>query len=86
MNRERAGQTPCDEVIAQLWAYLDGELTDETMAEMREHLDLCSCCFPQFDFQKAFLSLLKRNAAQPVPPDVRRELFRRLLEEERAGP
>lgn len=75
------GQMPCDEVLARLWAYIDGELTEETTAELREHLELCECCFPQYDFQQAFLALLRRHCREPMPAVARRAVFERLLRE-----
>ena len=34
--------TDCREVLDKVYAYLDGELTRATCAEIREHLDECS--------------------------------------------
>ena len=32
----------CDDVLAQVFLYLDGEMTDDRHARIREHLDDCS--------------------------------------------
>ncbi len=50
----------CDAVMRQLWDYLDGELTEERMAAIREHLALCARCYPQFEFERTFLETLAR--------------------------
>lgn len=71
----------CHDVIAQLWEYIDDELTPERMQRIRDHLDVCSRCFPQYDFQRAFVTMLKRREWQPVPPDLRRRVFERILAE-----
>lgn len=73
---------PCDHVIAQLWEYIDGELTAENATRVRAHLDICSRCFPQYDFQRAFKEFLQQSAQQPMPPGVRRRVFEAILAEE----
>ncbi len=50
----------CDAVMRQLWDFLDGELTDERMGSIREHLALCARCYPQFEFERTFLETLAR--------------------------
>ncbi|MGQ0562720.1 MAG: zf-HC2 domain-containing protein [Gemmatimonadota bacterium] len=75
--------TQCHKVIAQLWAYIDGELTPERMDEIRAHLEMCHRCYPQYDFQRAFLAFIARVGDQPLPRQLRRRVFERLLAEER---
>ena len=50
----------CDAVMRQLWDYLDGELTAERMEAIRAHLALCARCYPQYEFERAFLETLAR--------------------------
>jgi anti-sigma factor (TIGR02949 family) len=76
-----AEMLPCDQVIARLWEYVDGELTEARAEEVRAHLEVCSRCFPQYDFQRAYRVFLRRCAEQPVPPELRQRVFRTLLEE-----
>lgn len=73
---------PCERVLPRLWEYIDGELTPERREEIRAHLEVCSRCFPQYDFRRAFRTFLRRQATQPVPTNLRRRIFERLLEEE----
>ena len=52
------GMTPmldCEQVMRQLWDYLDEELTDERMGAIRAHLELCRRCYPQYEFERSFL-------------------------------
>lgn len=76
-----AAMLPCDQVVAKLWEYIDGELTDLRAAEIQKHLEICARCFPQYDFQRAFLALLARHNRQPMPPELRHRVFERLLAE-----
>jgi anti-sigma factor (TIGR02949 family) len=48
----------CDTVMRQLWDFLDGELSEERMAAIRAHVDMCKRCYPQFDFERRFLDKL----------------------------
>ena len=49
----------CGEAMSRLWDYIDGELTPESAAAVRTHLDACARCFPE----RVFLSLLREEAA-----------------------
>jgi anti-sigma factor (TIGR02949 family) len=84
MNRPE--MIPCDHVIAKLWEYIDGELTEESAAQVREHLDICSRCFPQYDFQRAFKEFTHRSAQKPTPPELRRRVFEAIIAEEAGQP
>lgn len=74
---------PCDHVIARLWDYLDGDLDELRSEQVRRHLDVCARCFPEYDFRRAYLRFMRRCSTQPMPPELRRQLFETLLEEER---
>ncbi len=71
---------PCHQGISKLWDYLDGALDEARAGKIREHLEMCARCLPQYNFELAFLALLKRNARQPVPASLRRKVFEALLE------
>lgn len=55
----------CHDVMRQLWDYLDGELTPERMAAIREHLGMCARCQPHADFERAFLDALGKSRLEP---------------------
>ncbi|MFN2565046.1 MAG: zf-HC2 domain-containing protein [Gemmatimonadaceae bacterium] len=72
----------CDAVMRQLWDYLDGELTEERMAAIREHLALCGRCYPQYDFEQAFLDTLVRARREHSDPEgVKRRVMTALQSE-----
>lgn len=78
-----ARQIPCDHVIAQLWEYLDGDVTARSAERVHEHLELCARCFPEYDFRKAYLRFMRRCSSQQGSPELRRRIFQAILEEER---
>lgn len=59
--------------MRQLWDYLDGELTDERMAQVRAHLDRCSGCYPHYDFEKMLLEALACCKVKQCAPDQLRD-------------
>lgn len=71
----------CDRAMRQLFDYLDEELTDERMREVREHLTSCSRCLPHHDFERAFLqALASTREGRAAPTELRGrvlELLRR---------
>lgn len=62
--------TTCDEVMRELWDYLDGELTTERMLAIEAHLAECERCHPQADFSRAFLRAVSRAMRRAVPHSV----------------
>lgn len=48
----------CDAVMRRLWDYLDDELTPEREQQVSAHLALCRRCYPQLEFERAFLAKL----------------------------
>lgn len=70
----------CREVIEQLWDYLDGELGPERMEEIAAHLAECGRCYPQYQFEFAFLEALARQRDRlPGPPQALVERLRLLI-------
>ncbi|MGQ0766733.1 MAG: zf-HC2 domain-containing protein [Gemmatimonadota bacterium] len=64
----------CDAVMRQLWDYLDGELTPERMAAIREHLAMCRRCYPQFEFERSFEAAVAEARLEHSNPGRVREL------------
>ena len=48
----------CRTAALALYDFLDGPLTDGTMASVRHHIDLCAECAPHFDFARRVIALL----------------------------
>lgn len=72
----------CQEVIRNLWDYLDGRLSPDTTARLRAHIAACGPCFAYQQFQSRFLELLTSLRARAgVPEHVRESVLARLDEE-----
>jgi anti-sigma factor (TIGR02949 family) len=72
----------CSTAIAELWDYLDQELTPERMEAVRRHLDRCAACLPHMQFGARFLEALHRcRADNPMPEELRLVVIARLKSE-----
>jgi anti-sigma factor (TIGR02949 family) len=60
----------CQEVITELWDYLDGELPVERATAIADHLAECARCYPQYRFEYAFLGAVARQRAQGPGPSA----------------
>jgi anti-sigma factor (TIGR02949 family) len=58
--------------MRQLFDYLDGELTGERMAAVRDHARACRSCYPHYDFEKLLLETLgELREKSPAPGELR---------------
>jgi anti-sigma factor (TIGR02949 family) len=74
---------PCDHVIAELWEYIDGELSEDNAARIEAHLDIYGRCFPEYDFRRAYRTFARRVGPRPMPSAAKRRVFDAILQEER---
>jgi mycothiol system anti-sigma-R factor len=74
---------PCDDVIERMYEFLDGELTSDVDAKIRDHLSWCTKCYPHFRHEEVFLRFLERRAQiEKAPPSLRRRIMKQLLDDE----
>jgi anti-sigma factor (TIGR02949 family) len=72
----------CQAVLQRLWEFLDGELCAEDSAAFHAHLAMCSKCYPQYNFEKAFLDALAQCQCQRCAPhELRAKVFTALRSE-----
>jgi anti-sigma factor (TIGR02949 family) len=64
----------CEEVLHQLFAYLDRELDSETSAQIERHLEICRGCFSRAEFERKLKAHLKDAGAQAAPERLRARL------------
>ncbi len=77
------GMMRCEDVLARLWDFLDGELDVSESEAVKQHLELCDRCYPQYDFQRAyFVYADKIQERDSAPPELRRRLFQKILEQD----
>ncbi|MQA67411.1 MAG: anti-sigma factor [Alphaproteobacteria bacterium] len=68
----------CEEVLARLFAYLDGELRDVEQAEIDRHLEWCRDCFTRAEFERRLKARLAQ-AGRASPPERLRERLKLMM-------
>lgn len=70
----------CHRAVAELYPYLDGELTPHLERAIRAHLATCAHCFGLFNFERVYLDFLRARArARSAPEPLRRRILESLL-------
>ena len=65
----------CNHCMKALYPYLDRELSDEDIAQVREHLELCGGCLDQFQFEESVQRLVRvRCQEQQAPEGLRAKI------------
>ncbi|CAN5830705.1 hypothetical protein BH23GEM9_BH23GEM9_30050 [soil metagenome] len=72
---------PCDQVMERLWDFIDGELPADEERAVREHLEMCGRCFPQYDWNRAYTRFMRSASARMTNSALRRRVFEALLQE-----
>jgi anti-sigma factor (TIGR02949 family) len=81
MNAPR--KIDCKEAAEHLYEYLDGELTPESEAEVRSHLEDCAPCFKLVGFEDKYLQFLRARArAHKAPDHLKKRIFEQVLFDE----
>ena len=69
----------CQTAVRQLWDYLDEELNDQRMDEVRQHLETCQHCLEHAEFGQRFIQALGRaRDHHAMPPEVRSQVIEAL--------
>jgi anti-sigma factor RsiW len=81
-------QIECTAILANISAYLDGELDSSSCAAIEAHCATCAYCAPVVQGLQRTIGLCHQAAHAPLPEDVRsraQESVRRLLDSRRGG-
>lgn len=65
----------CDEAIARLYTFLDGELTDDRRAKIDHHLAECHHCVEAYEFELELRTIIRMRCQDKVPETLRRRVF-----------
>jgi mycothiol system anti-sigma-R factor len=70
----------CRESLQKLYEFLDGQMENVPMSEIKKHLDCCRHCWDHFEFEKQLKAMLKKSCCKEVCPDTLRKRIESLLE------
>lgn len=75
MSCGRPHETPCAEVLAEMWLYLDDECVCERREKLRQHLQECGPCLARYGLEEHMKALLARKCGgEHAPETLRRRL------------
>lgn len=64
----------CEEVIEQLFDYLDQELDEPSQQRIEHHIERCRDCFTRAEFEKRLRRRIGETTRTPAPDALRRRL------------
>ena len=71
--------TPCSEVLAMVYNYLDGELDQDGCSDVSQHLEECGPCLREYGLEEAVKKLVHKSCGcDPVPEDLRDKVLARI--------
>ena len=72
-------ETPCTEVLEQVYSYLDGEMSIADCDQIKHHLDECGPCLREFGLEEAVKRLVAKHCGcDPVPSELRTTVMVRI--------
>ncbi len=72
-------ETPCDDVLASVFDYLDGEIDHEAKLRIRAHLDECGPCLKEYGLEEAIKVIVRRSCShEDVPVDLRDKVLAKI--------
>ena len=72
---EHEHEHECEDAVAKLYVYLDGEMDPEGLRAVEAHLAHCSPCLEAFDFEAELRKVVHSKCAETMPTDLRAKLL-----------
>jgi mycothiol system anti-sigma-R factor len=73
------GNIDCDDVLKDVYLYLDDETDEALRNRIRQHLDACAPCLKQFGLEQDVRSLVARCCGNDrAPEELRRKISLRI--------
>jgi mycothiol system anti-sigma-R factor len=81
MSCGKPHETPCSEVLAELYSYLDKELDPRDRVRVAQHLDECGPCLREHDLEELVKKLVHNCCGhEAVPHELRAKVLARIQE------
>ncbi|MGW9414091.1 mycothiol system anti-sigma-R factor [Arthrobacter cupressi] len=73
------GLGDCDDARMQrIYEYLDGALTREDIAEIKQHLQECPECTEEYDLECVIRTVVKRSCTEFAPENLKNSILDRI--------
>lgn len=69
----------CQKALARLEEFLDGELADADIEDIRQHLSHCYPCADRASFEEQLRAVIRRGCVESVPPTLISRIESRLF-------
>jgi mycothiol system anti-sigma-R factor len=69
-------ETACQDVLAEVWLFLDNECDRERRLTLQQHLDECGSCLERFGIEEHLKELLQRKCGGEHAPTELRDRLR----------
>ena len=74
-------EASCEDVLAEVWLFLDNECDPERRATLRRHLDECGSCLEHYGIEEHIKALLHRKCSGEHAPAELKERLRTSIRE-----
>lgn len=64
----------CEKVIQSIYEFLDREMTEDGMAALQKHLDLCRSCFSRVEFERVLRECCRTKTQHTCPEKLKLRL------------
>jgi mycothiol system anti-sigma-R factor len=61
----------CEQVLADIWVYLDREIKETEIVHIQAHLELCRACFSRVEFEKLLRASMQKKTNHGCPEQVK---------------
>jgi mycothiol system anti-sigma-R factor len=79
MSCGKPHETPCSEVLARVYSYLDGEIDEAASVQIEVHLEDCGPCLREFGLEEVVKRLVHKSCGQEVvPSELRTKVLTRI--------
>ena len=79
MSCGKPHETPCTEVLEQVYWYLDGQISADDCEHIRQHLDECGPCLREYGLEEAVKRLVHKTCgSEKVPHELRTKVLTRI--------
>lgn len=64
----------CDEVMRQLFDFLDGEVDETAEHEIHHHIDECRSCFSRVEFERVLKERIRGSKDEALPESLQKRV------------
>ncbi|MCP2258705.1 mycothiol system anti-sigma-R factor [Streptoalloteichus tenebrarius] len=76
MSCGKPHETPCDEVLAEVWLFLDHECDQVRRQKLERHLEECGACLEHYGLEEHIKALLGKKCGGDHAPDALKQRLR----------